>query len=208
VFTTLLQEQTTKPENNPLSRTNLAQAPETRNKTLAPRLIEQQKALRRSLGNPSSSIYLITTLHTRSSHDQLPRRIIRSSIFLNIPSLSSQSNTMRFTTLATALLLPLLAIADTTTALTTTLTSTQTLTRTITVSEVVASVTSTVGLNSTSSAGPTAAVTAVTTSSSSTVAAASATKTIPSNYMGAAAKPNARFAASAGMVLMVAVALL
>jgi hypothetical protein len=107
---------------------------------------------------------------------------------------------MRVSSLATALLLPLLAIADTTSS-TTTITSTATLTKTITVSQVVA-VTSTYP-NSTTIAHATGA-TGGTVSSTS----ASATKTLPANYMGAASSLNGAYAGSAAMLVMIAAALL
>ena len=106
---------------------------------------------------------------------------------------------MRFSSLATALLLPLLAIADTTSS-TTTITSTATLTKTITVSQVY-SVTSTYANNSTSTAATGA--TYLTTSPSATP-----TKTLPANYMGAASSLNGMYAGGASLVLMVAAALL
>jgi len=106
---------------------------------------------------------------------------------------------MRIATLATALLLPLLAIADTSSS-TTTITSTATLTKTITVSQVYA-VTSTFALNSTTSAAG---------ATGGTVVAASATpsNTIPANFMGAASSLNGMYAGSASVMVMIAAALL
>jgi hypothetical protein len=105
---------------------------------------------------------------------------------------------MRISSLATALLLPLLVIADTT-ASTTTITSTATLTKTITVSKVHA-VTSTYGTNST---------TAMTTATGATyLASASPTNTLPSNYMGAASSLNGMYAGGASVLVMLAAALL
>ncbi|KAH8748938.1 hypothetical protein BGZ57DRAFT_935136 [Hyaloscypha finlandica] len=106
---------------------------------------------------------------------------------------------MRFSSLATALLLPLLAIAETTS--TTTITSTATLTKTITVSRVY-SVTSTYASNST---------TATTTTTGPTLLSASAsapTKSIPANYMGAASSLNGMYAGGASVLVMIAAALL
>jgi ABC-type Fe3+-hydroxamate transport system substrate-binding protein len=105
---------------------------------------------------------------------------------------------MRIASLATALLLPLLAIADTTSSTTTT-TSTSTLTKTITVMSVVASVTSTYanGTNTAHATGGTPVATS-----------ASATKSIPANYMGAASNLNGAYGGSAGVLVMIAAALL
>ena len=106
---------------------------------------------------------------------------------------------MRISSLATALLLPLLAIAETTS--TTTITSTATLTKTITVSRVY-SVTSTYASNST---------TATTTTTGATLLSASAsapTKSIPANYMGAASSLNGMYAGGASVLVMIAAALL
>jgi hypothetical protein len=103
---------------------------------------------------------------------------------------------MRFSSLATALLLPLLAIADSTTS-TTTITSTATLTKTITVSQVY-SVTSTYASNSTTATG------APLLSSS----ASAPTKSIPANYMGAASSLNGMYAGGASVLVMIAAALL
>ena len=108
---------------------------------------------------------------------------------------------MRISSLATALLLPLLAIADTTSS-TTTITSTATLTKTITVSQVY-SVTSTYANNSTTVAASTG-TTHLTTSPSAT----STTKTLPANYMGAASSLNGMYAGSASVLIMIAAALL
>lgn len=105
---------------------------------------------------------------------------------------------MRFSTLSTFVLLPLLALAEDSS--TTTITSTQTLTKTITVSEVTASVYSTYALNSTTSAfSPTA---------SSGKPAAATTTSLPANYMGAASSLNGMYAGSAGILVMIAAALL
>jgi len=107
---------------------------------------------------------------------------------------------MRISSLATALLLPLLAIADTTSS-TTTITSTATLTKTITVSQVY-SVTSTYANNSTAVAAT--GTTHLTTSPSAT----STTKTLPANYMGAASSLNGMYAGGASVLVMIAAALL
>ncbi|KAH6665550.1 hypothetical protein B0J14DRAFT_233706 [Halenospora varia] len=116
---------------------------------------------------------------------------------------------MQLSTLALGLLLPLLAIAEDSTSSTLTLTSTATMTKTITVSEVVASVTSTYkSHNSTTSAGPTAAGTGVKTTGTSSLVAASATSTLPSNFMGAAPSLNGMYAGGAGVLVMIAAALL
>jgi hypothetical protein len=105
---------------------------------------------------------------------------------------------MRFSSLATALLLPLLAIAETTS--TTTITSTATLTKTITVSQVY-SVTSTYASNSTTAT--------TTTGATHLSASASApTKSIPANYMGAASSLNGMYAGGASVLVMIAAALL
>jgi hypothetical protein len=117
---------------------------------------------------------------------------------------------MRFSTLSAAALLPLFALADypTTDSLTTTITSTQTLTKTITVSEVVASVTSTYGMNSTSAvyaATGTGSVIVIPTASTSSPAIPTVS---PSNFLGAAPSLNAMYAGSAGLLAMIAAALL
>jgi hypothetical protein len=103
---------------------------------------------------------------------------------------------MRISSLATALLLPLLAIADTTSS-TTTITSTATLTKTITVQKVYA-VTSTYA-NST---------TAMTATGATYLASASPTNTHPANYMGAASSLNGMYAGGASVLVMIAAALL
>ena len=84
------------------------------------------------------------------------------------------------------------------------------MTRTITVSQVVASVTSTYpAYNSTTVAGATAVGTGASTTEASGVSStAKATSTIPSNFMGAASSLNGMYAGSAGLVVMVAAALL
>jgi hypothetical protein len=105
---------------------------------------------------------------------------------------------MRFSSLVTALLLPLLAIADTTS--TTTITSTATLTKTITVSQVYA-VTSTYATNSTTSTTPTGATYL-------SASASAPTKSIPANYMGAASSLNGMYAGGASVLVMIAAALL
>jgi hypothetical protein len=113
---------------------------------------------------------------------------------------------MRFSTLSFALL-PLLALAEDTT----TLTSTATMTRTVTVSEVVASVTSTYGMNTTSTfAYATGASTSVIVGTTSSIAPAeSATSTgSPENFMGAASSLNGMYAGGAGLFVMIAAALL
>jgi hypothetical protein len=106
---------------------------------------------------------------------------------------------MRIATLASALLLPLLAIADTTSS-TTTITSTATLTKTITVSQVYA-VTSTFAHNSTTTAAGATGGTVLSTS-------VSASKTLPANYMGAASSLNGMYAGGASVLVMIAAALL
>jgi hypothetical protein len=107
---------------------------------------------------------------------------------------------MRFSSLATALLLPLLAIAETTS--TTTITSTATLTKTITVSQVY-SVTSTYASNST-----TATTTTATGATHLSASASAPTKSIPANYMGAASSLNGMYAGGASVLVMIAAALL
>lgn len=115
---------------------------------------------------------------------------------------------MQLPTISTLLLLPLLAVAQSSSS-TTTLTSTATLTRTITVSQVVASVTSTYpAYNSTTTAGPTAAGNGAGTTSASSSSTAKASSTIPANFMGAASSLNSMYAGSAGIVVMIAAALL
>jgi hypothetical protein len=104
---------------------------------------------------------------------------------------------MRISSLATALLLPLLAIADTTSS-TTTITSTATLTKTITVSKVHA-ITSTYANYTTASTTATGAT---------YLASASPTHTLPSNYMGAASSLNGMYAGGASVLVMIAAALL
>jgi hypothetical protein len=108
---------------------------------------------------------------------------------------------MRFSSLATALLLPLLAIAETTSS-TTTITSTATLTKTITVSQVY-SVTSTYASNST-----TATTTTATGATLLSASASAPTKSIPANYMGAASSLNGMYAGGASVLVMIAAALL
>jgi len=117
---------------------------------------------------------------------------------------------MRFSTLSVAALLPLLALADSsTTSLTTTITSTQTLTKTITVSQVVASVTSTYGLNSTATYAPTGTGSTIIHPAATTAESSTATSTVkPANFMGAAPSLNAMYAGSAGLLAMIAAALL
>ena len=111
---------------------------------------------------------------------------------------------MRLTTFLPSLLLLGLAAADSTT----TITSTATLTKTITVSQVVQSVTSTYASGNSTIAGPTAVNTG--SSSKLTASSASATKTLPANYMGAgnSLSGNGIYAGSAGVLVMIAAALL
>lgn len=116
---------------------------------------------------------------------------------------------MRFSTLSAAALLPLFALADyDTSSMTTTITSTQTLTKTITVSQVVGYVTSTYGLNSTSSIyAPTGTGASIIIPTASTSSPAIATVS-PANFLGAAPSLNAMYAGSAGLLTMLAAALL
>jgi len=116
---------------------------------------------------------------------------------------------MHIPTITSLLLLPLLAIAETSS--TTTLTSTATLTKTVTVSQVVASVTSTYAAHNSTTAGPTA----IGTGSSGNAGAptqlstsSTPSSTIPSNFMGAASSLNSMYAGSAGVMVMIAMALL
>jgi len=118
---------------------------------------------------------------------------------------------MQLPTISTLLLLPLLAVAQSSGSSTTTVTSTATMTRTITVSQVVASVTSTYPAhNSTTIAGPTAVGTGASTTAeaSGVTTSAKATSTIPANFMGAASSLNGMYAGSAGLVVMIAAAML
>jgi hypothetical protein len=111
-------------------------------------------------------------------------------------------DTMYLPTLTSLLLFPLLALAQSSGS-TTTLTSTSTMTKTLTVSQVVASVTSTLSNNTTTSVGPTAVSASVT-----PVTSTQPTSTIPANFMGAGSSLNGAYAGGAGLVVMIAAALL
>jgi len=116
---------------------------------------------------------------------------------------------MRFSTVL-ALALPLLVAADSST---TTYTSTQTQTKTITISEVVANVTSTYSVphNTSMTVGTTSYYTSmpvtVTSAPTTTGKGASPTK-LPADVAGAASSIKAMYAGSAGMLVMLAAALL
>jgi len=116
---------------------------------------------------------------------------------------------MQFTTIAAALLLPLLAVADSST---TTLTSTATMTKTVTLSQAVASVTATYPAGNATLPGPTAVgTTSITTGAAGTGTGGSQTTgAAPSqtSHIGAASSLNSLYAGSAGMLVMVAAAFL
>lgn len=114
---------------------------------------------------------------------------------------------MRFSTLL-SLALPLLVAAESST---TTYTSTQTQTKTITISEVVASVTSTYSVphNTSSIVGTASYYTSITSSAPTTTAASGPAPTkLPADVAGSASSINAMYAGSAGMLVMLAAALL
>lgn len=117
---------------------------------------------------------------------------------------------MRFATIL-SLALPLLVAADSST---TTYTSTQTQTKTITISEIVANVTSTYSIphNTSSTVGTTSYYTSLpfTATSVPTITGGSGpspTK-LPADVAGAASSISAMYAGSAGMLIMIAAALL
>jgi len=81
------------------------------------------------------------------------------------------------------------------------------MTKTITVSQVVASVTSTYAAHNSTTAGPTAG-TGSQTVAPTVLSSTTPSSTIPANFMGAASSLNSMYAGGAGVLVMVAAALL